>query len=188
MEKIKKLVGDILELDAGFRSLAEREDLDGRLAYAVERSAQGIKGVVKAHATAAKMPKGVQKFNEERLTLARSHARKDAAGSPVLHKNTFVFDDPEEFESLVAKLREKYSADLEAWEKRMETLESEMETKEEEVELHLTTPATFPTKLSPLQLRALIALTPKATKEEWDAYFDRCDKAGKDKKKKPAED
>ena len=107
-----------------------------------------------------------QKYDEERVELAKSHAKKNDKGEPETTKNaqgqeTFVLEDQEAFDKAFEALKEEHKATLEARQKQVDE-QNELLKTESTVTLYKVALSDVPNQITADQMKGLSAIVEEA--------------------------
>ncbi len=121
---------DLFEL---FNSLSSLVGLEGvKFNYGVARNINILKPEVMSLQEALKTSEEFNKFDNERVELAKKYAKKDETGKPVLvtvDKNTqYVIEDQKKFDKELEELKETHKVAFEAREKQLKDFEVLLDT------------------------------------------------------------
>lgn len=96
-----------LKLVELFQGLQEVKPLKGvKFSYGVVKNINIIKPEIEALQKSMEMSEEFQKYEEERIALARKHATKDEKGMPMTKANSFVIADMEAWKKDFDELNE----------------------------------------------------------------------------------
>ena len=99
--------------------------------------------------------KEIKEFEQKRIELAKSMAKKDEKGEPVSEGNHYVFEDDKAFGEAFSKLREEYKEASEAHEERVKAY-LEILKEESDIKLHEVKLEDVPSDISVAQMNAII--------------------------------
>lgn len=149
----------ILELYVG---LSEVSHLPGaKFAYAVTRNLNKIKSEITAIQKADTPSEKFVKFDEARVALAASLAKKDEKGNPLKEivdgVNRFVIEDMDNFEKAFDKLKVEHAQAIKDREKQISDFKEIME-QEVEVDLYMIPPEYLPDGINSKQLAKIMPI------------------------------
>lgn len=147
--------GEIFRLYLALLGLKEYSGL--RFAYGVSKNINLLKSEAEAIISSQKKSEEYAKYEEERVALAQSHARKDANGNPIVSGDRYVIENSDVFGKKFSKLKLKHQKAIAEWEKKMKELETLLEEKAS-VELHRIKLKDVPDEISVGQLSEIYIL------------------------------
>lgn len=102
-----------------------------RVAYAISKNKQVIQKEIEALNEALKPSEGYNAFEKERISLAKTHSKKDGNGRPVTQQTSigevFVMEDQTKYDALLSELKEKHKAAVEEHEGKLQQREEMLE-------------------------------------------------------------
>lgn len=130
-----------------------------KFAYAVAKNLGLLQPEIDALKKALEASDEFQKYDEARVELAKSHAKKNDKGEPETTKNaqgqeTFVLEDQEAFDKAFEALKEEHKATLEARQKQVDE-QNELLKTESTVTLYKVALADVPNAITADQMKGL---------------------------------
>lgn len=111
---------------SSFLEELKKINLTGKAGYAVAKNRKLIEAELEALQETVKATKSFEKYENERVELAKKHAKKDEKGEPVVSKphpltgqTSFVIEKQEQFDKEYEKLKETHKEALEEREKQI---------------------------------------------------------------------
>lgn len=138
-----------------YKSLNQLGQLKGvKFAYAVSRNLKKIQPEIDAMDKSFEPSEDFKKFDEERVELAKTHAKKDANGEPETKNNQFIMEDQAVFEVEFTALREKYAEAVKEREDQAKEYDELLKT-ESSVELYKVKLENVPVDITAMQLHSI---------------------------------
>ena len=130
-----------------------------KFAYAISRNLSLLQPEIDALKKALEASDEFQKYDEARVELAKSHAKKNDKGEPETTKNaqgqeTFVLENQEAFDKAFEALKEEHKATLEARQKQVDE-QNELLKTESTVTLYKVSLADVPNAITADQMKAI---------------------------------
>lgn len=141
-----------------YRNLHQLGSLKGvRFSYFVNKNINIMKPEVEALDKALEADEGFNKFETERVELAKKHAKKDKKGKPVIEDNGFVLEDTKEFDKEFTTLKETHKESYAKREKQIEDYNN-MLREEIKFEFHKIKIEDMPEDISTAQMNGIYDL------------------------------
>jgi hypothetical protein len=140
------------------QSLNSIKGLKGvRFNYAVAKNISKLESETESMKKSIEVSPEFKAYDDARIELAKSHAKKDEKGSPIIENNQFILEDKEKFTKEFDELKEKNKEVISAREEQIKDFESLLE-EESDIETFKIKISEVPEEITTEQMTALLPL------------------------------
>lgn len=128
-----------------------------KFSFAVSKNIALLKPEIEALQKAVEQSEDFKKFEQERIELAKKHAKKDEKGEPVLKNNNYQLEDEDAFKVEFESLKEKNKEVIEAREAQTKEF-NELLEKENDIKFHKISIKDVPEDITTVQMNQIYSL------------------------------
>jgi hypothetical protein len=128
-----------------------------KFSYAVAKNIALLKPEVESLQKAIEQSEDFKKFEQERVELAKKHAKKNENGEPIEEKGQYIIEDKEAFKKDFTDLKEKNKEVVEAREEQIKEF-NELLEKENEIKFHKISIKDVPEDITTVQMNQIYSL------------------------------
>ena len=136
-----------------------------KFCYGVARNAVIVDREIEVFQTTTKTSKEFQEYDQKRIELAQSMARKDKDGKPVVENNAYVPENQKEFNKKIEALKGEYKEAVAEREKQIEDFNEFLE-KESDIKLYMINFSDIPETITAGQLMGIMPIVKDEDKLE----------------------
>ena len=153
----------ILSLSQSFKNVA---NLTGaKFVYGIARNSVIVDREIENFQAVTKASKEFQEYDQKRIELAQSMARKDKDGKPVVENNAYVPENQKEFDKKIEALKGEYKEAVAEGEKQIKDFNEFLE-KESDIKLYMINFSDIPETITAGQLMGIMPIVKDEDKLE----------------------